>query len=437
MKVSIYNLYIPYEKNIFLIYNTLTSAILKVDEDVVKALSARDLQKIPANLLEILGSNGILVEDEMDETLQYKYFFDHHRYNFSMLDFIFIPTFACNLRCTYCVQGLEKDPYVMKKSDVTPVVEWVSNAIKNSSNCKEVQITLYGGEPLLAEEQCINFMSGIKNTIDDRGARLVSHIITNATLIDQNVIDELIIPYNFHLQITLDGPKEVHDKRRIRANGKGTYDRILKSLDLLDKNNWLDHVQIRINLDRSNYLYASELIKDLNDSYPDIYRFVYGFVSRIKPKCREYETLKFSEFMTLPLVEEAIESIKDKGPIGRGIGKLPGCTFVTTNMYSIDPYGNIYKCGTAAEVLALRIGTITEDRTLKLTPEFYKQMNRNPFALGCGSCKLLPVCGGGCPMEAYLKNGTYNSVVCSLSEDDVKLAITDYIKHLDKEHISK
>lgn len=59
------------------------------------------------------------------------------------------------------------------------------------------------------------------------------------------------------VQITIDGPKEVHDRRRILRNGKGTFDRIIENIrnihDIL-------RVSIRINVDKENADRVFELI---------------------------------------------------------------------------------------------------------------------------------------------------------------------------------
>ena len=61
----------------------------------------------------------------------------------------------------------------------------------------------------------------------------------------------MIINYNVtRVEPTLDGPKEIHDKRRIATDGSETFDKIVEGVDCL-----LDHninVTVRTNVDKEN-----------------------------------------------------------------------------------------------------------------------------------------------------------------------------------------
>jgi uncharacterized protein len=55
---------------------------------------------------------------------------------------------------------------------------------------------------------------------------------TNATLIDDEWA-QLFAQYNFLLGISLDGPRQWHDRYRTTVNGRGSYDRVLANIDVL------------------------------------------------------------------------------------------------------------------------------------------------------------------------------------------------------------
>ena len=41
--------------------------------------------------------------------------------------------------------------------------------------------------------------------------------------------------HNFQLTISIDGPKELHDKNRVFASGKGTYDKVIANIHKIIK----------------------------------------------------------------------------------------------------------------------------------------------------------------------------------------------------------
>ncbi len=62
------------------------------------------------------------------------------------------------------------------------------------------------------------------------------HVVidTNATLLTNEVM-ELVINNKTHLQISLDGPQEIHDRQRLDSKGNGSYHSIVKAVNSLLK----------------------------------------------------------------------------------------------------------------------------------------------------------------------------------------------------------
>ncbi len=62
------------------------------------------------------------------------------------------------------------------------------------------------------------------------------HVVidTNATLLTNEVM-ELVINNKTHLQISLDGPEEIHDRQRLDSKGNGSYHSIVKAINSLLK----------------------------------------------------------------------------------------------------------------------------------------------------------------------------------------------------------
>lgn len=119
-----------------------------------------------------------------------------------------------------------------------------------NNDAKEVHIKWYGGEPLV-NFQSISYISNIlKNNY--KGKQISYSIVTNGYLIDDKVI-EVFRRYKLtSMQITIDGPKEIHDKTRILANGDGTFDTIIENLKIAIPKLPECLFSIRVNIDKKN-----------------------------------------------------------------------------------------------------------------------------------------------------------------------------------------
>jgi len=80
--------------------------------------------------------------------------------------------------------------------------------------------------------------------------RVESVFVTNGTILTRRCLNMLQNVNVDYIQITLDGIKDTHDKRRIKLNGEGTFERIVGNITTLVKRSF--QVVIRINVDKRN-----------------------------------------------------------------------------------------------------------------------------------------------------------------------------------------
>ncbi len=148
----------------------------------------------------------------------------------------------CNLRCAYCFyedecKNRETASYGVMKEDVLETV------VKKALEAAELSCTFgfQGGEPTLAGleffEKFIEFTEKYKKP----KTRLYFCLQTNGTLLDDRWI-EFLKEHHFLVGISLDGTKEIHDRNRQDARGKGTFQMILKNAKKLQEN----HVDVNI-----------------------------------------------------------------------------------------------------------------------------------------------------------------------------------------------
>jgi uncharacterized protein len=92
---------------------------------------------------------------------------------------------------------------------------------------------------------------------------------TNATLFTQEIIDYLK-KHDISILISLDGMEEIHTTNRIFLNGKGSFARVMESIELLRKNDM--PFSIRATLAHEFFIkYRSEFIREMSEKEIEIY----------------------------------------------------------------------------------------------------------------------------------------------------------------------
>lgn len=139
----------------------------------------------------------------------------------------------CNFRCKYCAYSGSAGDKQRTHSNTTMSLETAKKAIdflfEHSKASPKVVLGFYGGEPLLEFKTIKECVSYAKELFKGRNLRF--SITTNASLLTNEVV-EFFIDNNFDILISLDGPKEIHDKnRRMAGMDAGTFDVVIKRLE--------------------------------------------------------------------------------------------------------------------------------------------------------------------------------------------------------------
>ncbi|MCP4571373.1 MAG: radical SAM protein [bacterium] len=139
-------------------------------------------------------------------------------------------TEQCNLRCRYC-------PYTTDLSgdrphrDLHMSLETVRAALglldRPGPDDTPATVSFYGGEPLLRFDLIRQAVAEIR-ALGDPQPRLV--IDTNGVLIDDAVADFVVVE-GIELQISLDGPPDIHDRYRVDAAGRASHAAVVAGVE--------------------------------------------------------------------------------------------------------------------------------------------------------------------------------------------------------------
>lgn len=152
----------------------------------------------------------------------------------------------CNMRCRYCfyadeLNNREVASYGMMSTETMHTI--VDKALEFGD--KSVTFAFQGGEPTLVGldffknlvdyvEECLKRLENLRKNGNKRDIQVQYAIQTNGYAIDEEWA-EFLGKHHFLVGVSLDGTKELHDRYRIDTAGKGTYNRILTNIRLLEK----------------------------------------------------------------------------------------------------------------------------------------------------------------------------------------------------------
>lgn len=254
----------------------------------------------------------------------------------------------------------------------------------------EGQINLTGGEPLLHPD----FFT-VSNNIVSKGIRL--GILTNGTLINDDIATKIAKLNPVFVQISLDGTAEIHD----RIRGDGQFEKALKGIDAL-KNHGVK-VLVSFTAMKENYLSFHELAKICKEHFVD--KLWWDRV--VTDDNTIYLTTK--EFETLSKQADKLKAKYKFISNNRALQGLPSntCSYTCSagkRLLIILANGDMMPC----RRLPFTIGNIFDERELEELIRINPIMNNLSLPIiphECSSCKFAPSCRGGAKCVTYAQTG--------------------------------
>jgi uncharacterized protein len=424
-KASLYNFIFKKGKG-YLVFNTLSKTIAYLSKEVVKALQEGDFESLETEVIRELEENNLIVPNEVDELAVVKTLFWRSKFTGNTLGVTVLPTYDCNMACPYCYEGDSRPSTNMSKALSLKVCDWIINQLEGGKYTA-LSISFYGGEPLLRPDIIFLISETLKAKCNEMAINFSLDIITNGVLLSEDIINELK-EFNWHsVQITLDGPPNVHDKRRVLKNGEGSFciiiDNIKKLLALAPDT----RLNIRINIDKGNAQHIDQLLNILENE--GISQKALIGVSRIflTDSNKNYYSKnalpdKIVDRIQLDFLEKCRQEnlFHSLVPIGAG---PTYCGAASAHSWVIAPDGKLYKCLEFIEGDQFCMGSILEGINIY---RHLQWLSIDPFeSKKCRECLFLPCCGGGCVARAYYETRDISERVCPWS----KLLFRAMIEH--------
>lgn len=260
---------------------------------------------------------------------------------------IAVVTTRCNLDCKYC------QTKALKQEDMS--YEVAGKILKYIFDVKTSAVTLefQGGEPLLNWDVLAFLIEHARKFNVNKDLRIA--LVTNLTLLDEEKMN-FLNKHGVEICSSLDGPKSLHDKNRIFANGKGSYDIVIKKVKKLR-----DKFGKKVNLLPTITKHSLKYFREIIDEY-----------------------VKWGE------TEISLRPVNKMGI---------ACTNWSSLGYSPEEFNNFYKESMDYILELNKKGTLIRERMARVILE--KLFNKQDP----GYVELMNPCGAGRTTIAYMPNG--------------------------------
>ena len=385
-KRSFYNHAGRINENQVLMFNLVSSAVVKLDLACYERFEKGQWTQEEA---EAFVQNGFLVPVETNELGKVKALRYVNNYSTDNAAFQILPTTACNARCPYCY---EQDfvSQSFPESLEPKLVEFISSYM---GMAKHIHVTWFGGEPLLRPDFIERISEALIENAKQREVGYTADIISNGSLVTEDIAHLLKRCHVGNAQISLDGDESEYGKRKNYVSEDHTLSSIFDSIDYLLGAGIV--VSVRINADKNNHSSVLRLIHMLGKRFADSQLFS----AHVAPL---YSTLGDKSCFKKEELTEVYKSIFhtmiDAGLI-TSVNGLPlnfnnaSCCARGLNNFCIGPDGFVSKCDHFLGDKRDLVGTLETGVEFNDAMDFWA----NPaLPQECEECSYLPSCQAGC-----------------------------------------
>lgn len=396
------------------LYNAMTGALAQITDNSLRSiLKLKENQiinsgEIPDKLLVNLQKCGFVVQESVDEYQTYIEYRKNAVGNDKTLRIVVAPTLGCNFKCPYCYE--EHVPSRMAKDIQQKLIEYINKRLE-IENFSRLVVCWYGGEPLLAIDIIESLARKLMAICHQKGIIYQSIMVSNGYLLDEknaNILKNIDVK---DIQITIDGTKTIHGKRRI-LKGKpelNTYEQILAGINIaLEKG---IQVSVRMNIDSTNMEGVKLAIQQLSNYISDKQN-VHIYLGKLFSISEGADAYKSKILSSKEFIKCSLEGLDICKKLGFKVEKRDiflrqkpwYCPAPYGNSIVIDPWGYLYYCWNDIGRHEYSIGIlesngeVSRSEVQKIEHNKWKNYG-STINTKCRICKALPLCGGGCARQ--------------------------------------
>ena len=353
-----------------------------------------------------------------------------------------LPTTECAFNCAYCHQRPKGGAgRTMSSSEITQGLTKCAELCTDLS--KPVDILIYGGEPLLAFEECrrIFHLASKESGLFKQEVRLSFTTSGYGMTIEHA---KILKSHDVFVIVSIDSSQPVNDKIRLSKNNASAFNCAEKALDILKSEDCRTGISVTLSVHNIDNLeeHLSFLLHRFQPYDIGLNAFLHSF--NAKPNKFQLDA------------EQSFQAIIRGMEICRELG-----VFAEQPFRRLKPF--VYRkpllkdCSSPGERLVLTPGgyigfcdsMYPKGKYFYKTDEFGKadedyrtwQSLSSPQMPSCKKCPVMTVCGGACRYDAYMASGNLDGIDPLRCEVEKKLLewmiweLFDKIHRDDEEYI--
>lgn len=324
----------------------------------------------------------------------------------------------CNMKCSYCFYSdvaSNRDQYSYGYMKLEVLKRIVSNACESKAD--EISFAFQGGEPTLIGLDFYRHLIEYVDQYKGKYQKIHYALQTNGLQMDKEWV-EFLAKHHFLVGISLDGHKDIHDLYRLDGQGKGTYNRIMKGIQLMEN----AHVEYNV-----LSVLTAQTAKNIGKIYQFFKRngiYYQQYIPCLDPFGEERGNNFYS--LTPKLYEDALKNLFDlwyldmqKGcyvyirQFENWIGMLKGYAPESCGLmgrcaiqHVIEANGDVYPCDFYV-LDEFKIGNVM-DHSFQEIDELAVHVGFVEPSLQeaekCKTCRWRPLCRGGCRRDRDMGN---------------------------------
>lgn len=378
-----------------LLFNTMTGALVALPRDIAELVTPSEGSPHPDAIdpttAQVLLEQGFLVSDDHDEDAAV---IERHQFGTAdrnRLDVFVLPNMNCNFACPYCYE--DHAPSQMSDEVADKLLRWFASV---APRFKVVLVSWFGGEPLLSFSRMLAMQQEMRRICEAAGTKLNAHITTNGYLLDPERATKLCEAGVLSYQITVDGPPDVHNERRLLKGPGDSFERVFGNLCSLAQHHPEANIKLRVNFDPHTLVRVPEMLQMvpaelrgrmhlvLERLFGETNLFIGSTVDEVARRVeRVYEAAEAMGFQVTA------------APLGPG--KLTYCYADREHEVVFNHLGDVFKCTVSDFTSKERLGQLTESGEIRWDDDGLRSWMSVPaFEEKCFSCVYQPMCMGGC-----------------------------------------
>lgn len=405
-----------------LLKSTLTDAVVSLTPLIkaeIDALVSGDremsdeLSSVVRDLVD--PAVALLILDDSDEFSAWRSRLTYRRDDEAHIFILhFLPTIQCQLECDYCFENGADRGKGMEHSMVGLSRVWLDEYFAAHPEINTFRLVIFGGEPLLRKDIVRNGLEAYHALAREHNLEFWCELTSNGELLDEQTAAVLASHNWRRVQITLDGPEDLHDRRRHGRHQRPTFQNIMRNVDMLLATDYINHIDIRISLDSETADRVPELIHYL--AARDAKKRINLNLGMVTATFQTQSLVRIGNASTSLDQFVGEERIAEKALVAWAVAKEcgyktpeeyitgPWCVAIAKHSAILQPDGTLQKCFCTAGRPEYNFGTITEHFDDYLKDERYEHFRRTDQCIE-ESCQFLPLCGGGCIHDAVVSHG--------------------------------